>query len=326
MLEHTSNKALNVLLLAGGVGGAKAAEGLAKTSHNVTVLGNIADDQEFHGLWVSPDIDTLVYSLANAIDRNQGWGLSGESHRVLERLEKLGADTWMSLGDLDFATHIYRTQARKEGVPASEIAASIAQSFGVKPPILLPTNEVVQTQVETPEGWFSFQEYFVKQRCQPDVKAIRFEGIEQAKPTPEALAAIADADVIVFAPSNPIVSITPILNVPGIREAIKASAARKVAVSPFIAGKTVKGPADKMMASAGVDDGLLGVAQLYQGLVDDLVIDTQDSAFIDLLTQMKYGVLSRNILMQSLAQKQTLMADVVSFASSKLDTNLQVAG
>jgi LPPG:FO 2-phospho-L-lactate transferase len=326
MLNHTSHKGLNVLLLAGGVGGAKAAEGLAKTGHKVTILGNIADDQEFHGLWVSPDIDTLVYSLASVIDRNQGWGLSGESHRVLDRLEKLGADTWMSLGDLDFATHIYRTQARKEGVLASEIAASIAQSFGVKTPILLPTNEVVQTQVETEDGWLSFQEYFVKKRCQPDVKAIRFEGIEQAKPTPEALAAIADADVIVFAPSNPIVSITPILNVPGIREAIKESAARKVAVSPFIAGKTVKGPADKMMASAGVDDGLLGVAQLYQGLVDDLVIDTQDSAFIDLLTQMKYGVLSRNILMQSLAQKQALMADVVNFASSKLDTNLQVAG
>lgn len=326
MLNHTSHKGLNVLLLAGGVGGAKAAEGLAKTGHKVTILGNIADDQEFHGLWVSPDIDTLVYSLANVIDRNQGWGLSGESHRVLDRLEKLGADTWMSLGDLDFATHIYRTQARKEGVPASEIAVSIAQSFGVKTPILLPTNEVVQTQVETEDGWLSFQEYFVKKRCQPDVKAIRFEGIEQAKPTPEALAAIAEADVIVFAPSNPIVSITPIFNVPGIREAIKESAARKVAVSPFIAGKTVKGPADKMMASAGVDDGLLGVAQLYQGLVDDLVIDTQDSAFIDLLTQMKYGVLSRNILMQSLAQKQTLMADVVNFASSKLDTNLQVAG
>jgi len=324
----TYQKPLKILLLAGGVGGAKAAEGLVnfESDHDVSILGNIADDQAFHGLWVSPDIDTLTYSLANVIDREQGWGLAGESHRILERLKTLGEDTWMSLGDLDFATHIYRTQARNNGVSASKIAASIALSYGVKTPILLPTDDVVQTQVETAEGWLSFQEYFVKKRCQPKVLGVRFQGIEQAKATPEALAAIAQSDVIIFAPSNPVVSITPILKTPGIRDAIAQSKARKIAISPFIGGKTVKGPADKMMASAGVEDGLMGVAQLYQGLVDDLVIDQQDSAFSDSLKTMGYQVLQTNTLMKTLDEKQALMDQVVEFVSNSHDSILQVAG
>ncbi len=324
----TCQKPLKILLLAGGVGGAKAAEGLVKaeTDHDISILGNIADDQSFHGLWVSPDIDTLTYSLANVIDREQGWGLAGESHRILERLKALGEDTWMSLGDLDFATHIYRTQARNNGMSATKIAASIALSYGVKTPILLPTNDVVQTQVETSEGWLSFQEYFVKKRCQPKVLGVRFQGIEQAKATPEALAAIAQSDVIIFAPSNPVVSITPILKTPGIRAAIEQSKAKKIAISPFIGGKTVKGPADKMMASAGVDDGLMGVAQLYQGLVDDLVIDQQDRACSDSLKAMGYQVLQTNTLMKTLDEKQTLMAEVVEFVSNSNDPLLQVAG
>ena len=322
-MSSLTAKSLNILLLAGGVGGAKAAEGLVQgqADHKVSILGNIADDQEFHGLWVSPDIDTLTYSLADAIDRQQGWGLKNESHRILNRLADLGADTWMSLGDLDIATHIYRTQARNAGESATSIASAIAQSFGVKTPILLPTNDVVQTQVETPNGWLSFQEYFVKERCQPEVKAIRFEGIEQAQPTAEALAAIAGADVIVFAPSNPVVSISPILNIPGIRDAIEQSQARKIAISPFIAGKTVKGPADKMMASAGVDEGLVGVAQLYQGLIDDLVIDTKDVALSDTIKYYGYQVLVTNTLMTTADDKNALMSDVVDFATSQLSAS-----
>lgn len=324
----TKQKPLKILLLAGGVGGAKAAEGLvnAKTGHEISVLGNIADDQAFHGLWVSPDIDTLTYSLANVIDREQGWGLAGESHRLLGRLETLGLDTWMSLGDLDFATHIYRTQARNNGVPASKIAQSIALSYGVKIPILLPTNDVVQTQVETSDGWLSFQEYFVKKRCQPNVLGVRFKGIEDAKATPEALAAIAQSDVIVFAPSNPVVSISPILNIPGIRQAIEQSNAKKIAISPFIGEKTVKGPADKMMASAGVDDGLIGVAQLYQGLVHGLVIDHEDQELSSSIMAMGYQVLQSNILMKTLAEKQSLMSQVIAFAVTQDDCALQVAG
>lgn len=319
MIGLEENKKPKVLLLAGGVGGAKAAEGLAQLQgdYDFSILGNIADDQAFHGLWVSPDIDTLTYSLANLIDREQGWGLSGESHRVLAQLEKLGAETWMSLGDLDFATHIYRTQARNEGISASDIAQTIAQRLGVNIPILLPTNDVVQTQVETDKGWLSFQEYFVKEACQPKVNAIRFQGIEQATPTPEALDAIAKADVIVFAPSNPVVSISPILNTPGIRAAVMQSDARKVAISPFIAGKTVKGPADKMMASAGVDEGLLGVAQLYQGLIHDLVIDNQDASSISTLKGMGYQVQVTNTLMRTLHDKQVLMGQVVNFSLSQ---------
>jgi LPPG:FO 2-phospho-L-lactate transferase len=196
----------------------------------------------------------------------------------------------------------------------------------VKTPILLPTDDVVQTQVETSEGWLSFQEYFVKKRCQPKVLGVRFQGIEEAKATPEALAAIAQSDVIIFAPSNPVVSITPILKTPGIRAAIAQSNAKKIAISPFRGGKTVKGPADKMMASAGVDDGLMGVAQLYQGLVHDLVIDHQDIALSDSVEAMGYQVLMSNTLMKTLKEKQTLMAQVVAFASNSNDSRLQVAG
>lgn len=299
---------------------------MLKLTMKFLFLANIADDQAFHGLWVSPDIDTLTYSLANAIDREQGWGLKGESHRVLERLKQLGANTWMSLGDLDFATHIYRTQARQEGVPASKIAQQIAHSFGVKTPILLPTNDVVQTQVNTDKGWLSFQEYFVKFACQPKVLDVRFQGIEDAKATPEALAAIAQSDVIIFAPSNPIVSISPILKTPGIRQAIETSLARKVAISPFIGGKTVKGPADKMMAVAGVDDGLMGVAQLYQGLIDDMVIDVQDAGLANAVSALGYNVLQTETLMQSLEDKTTLMTSVMAHVLKQGVHPLQVAG
>ena len=328
MSSINKQKPLKILLLAGGVGGAKAAEGLvnAEMGHEISILGNIADDQEFHGLWVSPDIDTLTYSLANVIDREQGWGLAGESHRLLGRLETLGLDTWMSLGDLDFATHIYRTQARNNGVSASKIATSIAQSYGVKTDILLPTNDVVQTQVNTSEGWLSFQEYFVKKRCQPKVLGVRFQGIEDATATPEALTAIAQSDVIIFAPSNPVVSLSPILNTPGIRQAIEHSRARKVAISPFIGGKTVKGPADKMMASAGVDDGLFGVAQLYQGLVHDLVIDHEDQNLTNSVRAMGYQVLESNTLMKTGEDKQRLMTEVLAFALTQENATLQVAG
>ena len=321
-------KPLNILLLAGGVGGAKAAEGLVEglPHHNVSILGNVADDQAFHGLWVSPDIDTLTYSLANAIDRSQGWGLDGESHRVLERLTQFGEDTWMSLGDLDFATHIYRTQARNAGVTATDIARNIAQSFGGSTPILLPTNDVVQTQVETAEGWLSFQEYFVKMRCQPEALNVRFNGIDDAKATPDSLAAIAESDIIIFAPSNPVVSISPILKTPGIQDAIARSTAKKIAISPFIAGKTVKGPADKMMASAGVDDGLMGLAQLYQGVIDELVIDDQDAEACAALEEMGYQVLTTNTLMKNLDDKKDLMSNVVSFASDKHRTEMKEAG
>ena len=305
-----------ITLLAGGVGGAKAAEGLASSHYrwNLNIIGNIADDQEFHGLWVSPDIDTLTYSLADLIDRENGWGLRGDSANTLRCLERLGSDCWMHLGDMDFATHIYRTEQRRQGKAPSQIAKQITQQLGIEIPILLPTDDRVQTRIKTPEGWLSFQEYFVREHCAPEVLEVSFDGIEQATPTQAALNAIRDSELIVIAPSNPIVSIAPILATPGIREAIENSGAYCVAISPLINGKTVKGPADRMMSSAGFDSDVLGVADVYDGLIDGLVIDEQDATARQQLEQRGLDVAVCQTLMTQPQQKQALMEQTVAFA------------
>ncbi len=306
---------LKITLLAGGVGGAKMAEGLAALpGAELSVIGNIADDDEFHGLWVSPDIDTLTYSLAGLIDRAQGWGVADEGHRALSVLRQLGQDCWMSLGDRDFGLHIWRTMRRARGDRPSDIAADAARAFGVQPRILLPTDDRVQTRIRTDAGWITFQQYFVQQRCQPEVREIRFDGIAAARPTPEALEAIAGAGLIVIAPSNPLVSIAPLLAVPGIEAALRAAPAPRIAVSPFIAGKVVKGPADRMMAGLGLRADAAGVAARYAGLADALVIDHADAGLTaEVAAQGMVPVLS-DILMRDQADKARLAAEVVAAA------------
>lgn len=308
-------KPLHVTLLAGGVGGAKMAEGLAALDHvDLSIIGNIADDDSFHGLWVSPDIDTLTYSLAGLIDRAQGWGVADESHRALEVLRTLGNDTWMSLGDRDFGLHIYRTQRRLRGDSPSEIAADIARAFGVRPRIILPTDDVVQTRVKTANGWISFQEYFVRERCAPEVLELSFEGIQAARPTKAALTAILDADLLVIAPSNPLVSIAPILGIPKIRQAMIDTKAPVIAVSPFIAGKVIKGPADRMFAALGLRADVVGVAQQYQDIANILLIDNQDAALSDEIRTIGPDAAASDILMPDLPAKQRLAAEIISLS------------
>ena len=309
---------LTITLLAGGVGGAKAAEGLANSLFaSVTkIIGNIADDDEFHGLWVSPDIDTLIYSLGDQIDRQQGWGRKNETHQVLNELQVLGQDTWMTLGDLDLATHIYRTHLKHQGVSASEITQRLATRHGVTLPILLPTDDVVQTRVKTPKGWLSFQEFFVREHCQLDVIDIEYQGIESAKPTREALEQIANSDVIVIAPSNPIVSIGAILAVPDIQQAVEQSGAYVIAVSPLIGGKTVKGPADKMLESAGKSIDSKGIYDCYHTFLNALVIDEIDQTDAAWLTEQGLDVLVTPTLMKTPEEKADLMSRVVEFALS----------
>ncbi len=306
----------SVVLLAGGVGGAKMAEGLLHSvcEQHLTIIGNISDDQEIHGLWVSPDIDTLTYTLTDRIDTEKGWGLKDESNRTLDALQTLGADTWMYLGDQDFATHIYRTHLRKQGKRPSEIAADIAKKFGLKVPLLLPTDDIVQTKLNTDLGWLDFQSYFVRHQCTPEIKEIVFAGADSAKATPEALSAIAKADLIVFAPSNPIVSIGAILAIQEIRQAIVASRAYKVAVSPIIAGKTVKGPADKMLRALDISCDSLGVAQCYQGLIDLLIIDRQDAELADSINALAIDTYLTNTLMDSRADKVRLAEELITVA------------
>ena len=256
----------------------------------------------------------LTYSLGDVIDRNQGWGVADEGHRALETLNKLGADTWMSLGDRDFGLHIYRTMRRRRGDRPSEIARDVARAFGVTAEILLPTDDTVQTRVRTDAGWLSFQEYFVRERCAPEVRELAFDGLGQARPAPEALDAIRAADLIVIAPSNPLVSIAPILGVPGIADAVQASAAPKIAVSPFIAGKVVKGPADRMMQALGERADAIGVARRYRGLADTLFIDHADAALGDAIRAEGLEPVCSRILMKTQEDKARLAREIVDLA------------
>ncbi|SDQ96454.1 2-phospho-L-lactate transferase [Pseudovibrio sp. Tun.PSC04-5.I4] len=312
--------AIKVVLIAGGVGGAKMAEGLYNLKNvELSIIGNIADDEAFHGLWVSPDIDTLTYTLAGEIDRQQGWGVADEGHRALETLSKLGKDTWMSLGDRDFGLHIYRTNRRHNGDRPTDIAADIAKSFGLTCNLILPTDDTVQTKVRTASGWLSFQEYFVKEHCAPDVLKLHYDGIEQSTPTEEALSAIAGADLIVVAPSNPLVSILPIMMVPGILEAIKAAKAPKIGVSPIINGGVVKGPADKMLASMGHDATALGVARIYAEFLDCFVLDHLDKTHASAINALGLSTHFDTILMKTLEDKKRLAAELLA-VSGVLDT------
>ncbi|MGB3384932.1 MAG: 2-phospho-L-lactate transferase [Marinomonas sp.] len=310
---------LTITLLAGGVGGAKAAEGLAASVYASTthIIGNVADDDAFHGLWVSPDIDTLLYSLGDQIDRERGWGRKNESYQVLNELSVLGQETWMTLGDLDLATHIYRTELRKQGVRASHITQRLAKRHGVTMPILLPTDDVVQTQVKTESGWLSFQEYFVREQCKPKVLGVEYKGANIARATSEALFQIAKSDVIVIAPSNPIVSIGAILATPGLQEAIEKSTAYVIAISPLIAGKTVKGPADKMLESMGKSTDSKGIYQCYGSLLNAMVIDDADRDELPWLQDQGLDVLVTPTLMKTRDDKCALLTNTVAFAEQQ---------
>lgn len=304
---------IRVTLLAGGVGGAKMAEGfVALEDVDLTVIGNVADDEEFHGLRVSPDIDTMIYTLSQRINRDQGWGVADEGRRALDVLEELGAETWMFLGDKDFGLHIFRTMCLRRGDRPSDIVRSIATRFGVPARICLPTDDRVRTRVRTAGGWLSFQEYFVRERCAPEVLELHYEGIEDAAATPEAVDAIASADLIVIAPSNPLVSITPILTVPGIRTALMEAGAPIYAVSPLIAGRVVKGPADRMMQSLGLRADAVGIAKHYADMADCLLIDTTDDAYVGSISALGLQPHCTDILMPDADAKARLANEIIS--------------
>lgn len=309
-----SNLCPKVTLLCGGVGGTKLAEGFYHSEFRagLKIIGNVADDQKFHGLWVSPDIDTLTYTLADVIDKNKGWGRDSDSQHTLTALKQLGVDTWMQLGDKDFATHIFRSELKKKGVPASEIAKRIAKQLGVKVPILLPTDDIIQTQVKSEGVWLSFQNYFVKNRCQNTIEDIKTQGIRQAKAATDAIQAIEEADLIVIAPSNPLVSIAPIINIPDIKQALKDTLAPIVAVSPFFSGVAVKGPAEQMMKAMGYASGNEGVASFYKDVVDILIVDKQDKKDCQSLSTKSFLVRAQSTLMQNRAEKVAFAREIMA--------------
>jgi LPPG:FO 2-phospho-L-lactate transferase len=245
----------------------------------LTAVVNTADDLDLHGLHISPDLDTVTYTLAGAINPETGWGLAGETWQAMAALDRYGGQSWFRLGDQDLATHLYRTQRLAEGAPLSTATAEIVRGWGLALSVLPVTDDRLRTMITLAgEGEVGFQEYFVGREHSVPVSGVRFEGAEAATPGPGVLDAIVDADVVVVAPSNPIESIGPLLAVPGVRDALGARVGGRVAVSPIIAGAALKGPADRLLAELGHEASVVGVARLYAGLVDALVVDEADAA------------------------------------------------
>jgi len=245
---------------------------------DVTAIVNVADDTELHGLHISPDIDTVVYTLAGAIDPERGWGLRDETWHAMALLERYGNPSWFNLGDKDLATHIVRTQRLRAGDPLSAVTDHLARAWDLACRVVPVTDDRLRTVIETAGGDLSFQEYFVGRRHAVPITGVRFEGAGDASPAPGVLDAMADADVVVVAPSNPIVSIGPLLEVGGVREALAHARDRVVAVSPIVAGAALKGPADRMLAELGHEASVVGVARLYRDLAATLVVDVADAA------------------------------------------------
>jgi LPPG:FO 2-phospho-L-lactate transferase len=271
---------MRVTLLAGGTGGTKLAHGFAMLPDvELTVVANVGDDTEVHGLLVCPDLDALCYTLAGLLDSERGWGLRGDTHTAQAMWERLGEPTWFTVGDADLATHAARTRRlREDGASLTEVVGEMAAALGITARVLPATDDRWRTILDTDEGPLAFQEYFVRRRQEPEVRGVRFDG--DARPTGAVMDAIATADLLVIGPSNPIVSIGPILALPGVREALIAAPAPVVAVSPIVAGRALKGPADRMLTSLGHESSALGVARLYAGLAERFVLDEADAALL----------------------------------------------
>ena len=270
---------MRAAVLAGGLGGSRFARALAETiaPADLAVVGNVGDDVEVFGLHVSPDLDTILYTLAGVLDEEQGWGRAGETWNALSTAEELGGEAWFRLGDRDLGLHLVRTEALRAGERLSALTARLARSLGVETRILPATDDRLRTWVETPAGELPFQDWFVRRRHRDEVDGLRFEGADQATAAPGVLEALAEADLIAIAPSNPLVSIGPIVAVGEIRSALERRRVPAVAVSPLIGGRTVRGPADRMLARLAGGTGPAQVTDCYKGLIDALVIDMADA-------------------------------------------------
>ena len=300
-------------VFAGGVGASRFLQGLVQVvpQPDVTVISNTGDDVEMFGLHVSPDTDIVIYALAGAVNPETGWGLTGDSFAVIGQLERFGYERWFNLGDKDLAMAIHRTRLIHEGLPMHEIVAGLGASWGLGCTILPMTNERIETRITGPAGELPFQDYMVRLRTEVDVHGIRFAGADTAKPAPGVIEAIRDAETVILAPSNPLVSIGPILAVPGVRDALAASKARRAAVSPIIAGQVVKGPAAKMMTTLGHEVSALGVARIYAGLIDLMVIDDLDSALAPAIEALGMRCFVTDTMMTSTERKAELARDVL---------------
>jgi LPPG:FO 2-phospho-L-lactate transferase len=266
--------------LAGGVGAAKFLRGLCGivSPQNLLIIGNTGDDLELYGLHISPDLDIVMYTLAGVVDESRGWGIKNDTYHFLSMLRRLGFETWFKLGDRDLATHIVRTNLLMEGATLSQVTAQLCEKFGVKNRLVPMTDQKVRTKIVSGNQIIDFQEYLVKNEMKNEVTDVLFQGAAEARPTPGIIEAISQADRIIICPSNPILSIGPMLAIPKIRQAILKRGAETVAISPIIAGKTLKGPADRILASMGYEASVRGVAKYYRRFIDGIIIDRADAA------------------------------------------------
>lgn len=270
---------MKIVALTGGVGGAKLIAGLIETvpSKDVTIIVNTGDDWQWMGLHISPDLDTILYTLAGIADTETGWGIQGDTFHMLGRLRSLAVDAWFRLGDRDLATHLYRTQQLRAGKSLTEVTRDLCARLGVRARILPMTESYVPTFVHTDEGTMHLQEYFVRRRCEPRVEGFEWRGIEAAFPSPGALESIEEAEAVILCPSNPFISIGPILALSGIRRALAHARGRAVAVTPIISGKAVKGPAAEMLAQLGFPVSAVSIARMYADFLDGFVLDRDDA-------------------------------------------------
>ncbi|MBI2767834.1 MAG: 2-phospho-L-lactate transferase [Chloroflexi bacterium] len=301
-------------VFAGGVGASRFLQGLyeAVDPAQITIISNTGDDVEMFGLHVSPDTDIVLYALAGAVNPETGWGLTGDTFAVVEQLQRFGYQRWFNLGDRDLAMAIHRTRLLHAGVPMHEIVAGLARDWGLACRVLPMSDEPVRTKIFGPEGEIDFQDYMVRLRTEVDVRSVAFAGAELARPAPGVIEALAQSSAIILAPSNPIVSIGPILAVPGIRDALGSSKAKRAAISPIIAGQVVKGPAAKMLQTLGYEVSAVGVAKMYTGLIDLMVIDEQDRALGPQVEALGMRCLVTDTMMTSADRKRELAAAVVA--------------
>jgi len=297
-----------ITVLAGGVGAARFLQGLVKVvpEKDLSVVVNTGDDIELYDLHISPDLDIIMYTLAGVVDEEKGWGIRGDTFRCLDMLKRYGHEPWFSLGDKDFATHIYRTQLLRRGLFLSEVTKRLCEKLGLKLRILPMTDDRFETKIVTAAGTIHFQEYFVKKRAQDEVIGVTFEGVEKARPAPGVIDLISSSDAVIICPSNPIVSIGTILSVKGIRSALEETEAKVAAISPIVGGSPIKGPADRLMRGLGLEVSAYAVAGLYRTFLDTFVIDQADRAEKERIEGLGLNVVATNTIMRDQKDKVQL--------------------
>jgi len=303
-----------IVVIAGGTGAARFLQGLVRAvpPEEVTAIVNVGDDAEMYGLYVSPDLDNITYHLAGLADEERAFGIRGDTFAVVEALARFGYQTWFRLGDRDLATCLHRTNLLRRGLPLSQATQEIVRAFGLRCTLLPVTDGPLRTKIEIPEGVVDFQDYFVRLKAQVPVRRVLYQGAEEARPAPGVLEAIREAEAIVVAPSNPVLSIGPVLAVPGVREALRASPAPVAAISPIVGGAALKGPADRIMRDLGLEPSPLTVARLYADFLRVMVIDQADAHLRPQVAALGLDVLVTDTIMSSMDKKEALARAVLA--------------